>query len=124
MLVEHWDSDANQASSAEGTSEITDHDRTADNRRTVLEYLTQGAAEHLSPDFIDHRGPEGAVVSYDQVHHVIADGNFVFALSEGQLDAVAYGLYDLFRLQDAKLVERWDSRRVVPATTASGLGIF
>lgn len=35
-----------------------------------------------------------------------------------------HALYDLFRVEGAHVVERWDSSRVVPAVTASGLPIF
>ena len=110
-LVEHWDSDANQASDAAGPTEISSLEQTGSNRSVVLAYL-------------DHRAPSAADITYAQVHHVIADGNFVFALSQGELDGAAYGFYDLFRLENGQLVEHWDSRRAVPATTASGLGIF
>jgi predicted SnoaL-like aldol condensation-catalyzing enzyme len=58
------------------------------------------------------------------VHHVIADGNLVFTLSEGKLGGSAYAFYDLFRVEAGAIVEHWDSRRKVPASTASGLGIF
>jgi predicted SnoaL-like aldol condensation-catalyzing enzyme len=33
-------------------------------------------------------------------------------------------LWDLFRVADGKIVERWDSRRQVPGSTQSGLPIF
>jgi len=48
----------------------------------------------------------------------------VFTLSEGKLGSAGYGFYDLFRLEAGAIVEHWDSRRAIPASTASGLGIF
>jgi predicted SnoaL-like aldol condensation-catalyzing enzyme len=123
-LVEHWDSDSNQASSADGPTEVSNPEQTAANRAVVLAYLSTAGGEHLAADYVDHRAASAAKLTYTKVHHAIADGNFVFALSEGTLDGKPYGFYDLFRLTGGKLSEHWDSRRAVPATTASGLGIF
>ncbi len=98
-----------------------------------LARLTEGdhasASDDLAAGYVEHRsgfveGVESGAISYSEVHHVVADGNFVFTLSEGDLAGSAYGFYDLFRLDGGQIVEHWDSRRVVPATTASGLGIF
>jgi predicted SnoaL-like aldol condensation-catalyzing enzyme len=123
-LMEHWDSDSNQASSADGPTEITNPEQTAANRAVVLAYLSGGGSDQPAAGYVDHRAASAAKISYAKVHHLIADGNFVFALSEGTLDGKPYGFYDLFRLADGKLAEHWDSRRAVPASTASGLGIF
>ncbi len=135
-LVEHWDSDSNQASDADGSTELGSPEQTAQNRTAVLAFLarlTEGDFEstndYLAADYVEHRSGflediGSGAISYSEVHHVIADSNFVFTLSEGNLDGAAYGLYDLFRLEGGQIVEHWDSRRVVPATTASGLGIF
>lgn len=90
----------------------------------MLAYLGDGGNNHLAADYVDHRPASAEKVVYAKVHHVIADGNFVLALSEGTLDGKPYGFHDLFRLAEGKLAEHWDSRRAVPASTASGLGIF
>jgi predicted SnoaL-like aldol condensation-catalyzing enzyme len=135
-LVEHWDSDANQASSASGPTEVTDPEQTGPNRAAVLAFLGlliagdhESASDYLATDYVEHRngfldGLESGAISYSKVHHVIADENFVFTLSEGELAGSAYAFYDLFRLEDENIAEHWDSRRTVPSTTASGLGIF
>jgi predicted SnoaL-like aldol condensation-catalyzing enzyme len=123
-LVEHWDSDSNQASDAGGATEPVNPEQTGANRSVVLAYLEQQASHYLSSDYVDHRAAAASTLTYTKVHHVVADGSLVFALSEGTLDGKPYGFYDLFRLEGGKLAEHWDSRRAVPATTASGLGIF
>jgi predicted SnoaL-like aldol condensation-catalyzing enzyme len=133
-LIEHWDSDSNQASEANGPTEVGSPEQTAQNRAAVLAYLDlaiQGSDANASfaAGYVDHRSGylddiESGTISYSQVHHVIADGNFVFTLSEGELNGTAYGFYDLFRLEAGQIAEHWDSRRVVPGSTASGLGIF
>jgi hypothetical protein len=61
-------------------------------------------------------------VAYSKVQHVIADGDFVFALSEGKRGSENFWFYDLFRVR-----ERQTGRALglaVPASTASGLAIF
>lgn len=135
-LVEHWDSDSGQASDASGPTEITNPGATASSRAVVLDFLgrlidgdAEGANELIADGYTDHRSGyldavANGTVSYSTVHHVIADGEFVFTLSEGELQGTTYGFYDLFRLENGKLAEHWDSRRVVPGSTASGLGIF
>lgn len=143
-IVEHWDSDTNQASNAEGPSELVltkSHDAY---RAHVLEFmnlvLIDGAhdrsGDYLSATYVDRRSPqslgpealfdalENENSSYERVHYVIADNNFVFVLSEGKRANAKYAFYDLFRLEDEAIVERWDSSRPVPVSTASGLPIF
>ena len=142
-LMEHWDSDSNQASDSGGSTPLAEGP-SAQNRAQVSAFIQKvlidgdkaAATQLLSPSFVEHRsssasGPNAFVdyvtkgnVGYTKVHHVIADGNYVFTLSEGKLGSAQYGFYDLFRLEAGAIVEHWDSRRAVPASTASGLGIF
>ena len=143
-IMEHWDSDANQASATEGPSELADLDHTALNRAVFDDLfaavIASGSSATFEPflasTFITHRaqsniGPSAWAdyldtesIVYAKVHHQVVDGNFVFALSEGTRNGTAYGFYDLFRLEDGLIVEHWDSRRAVPDSTASGLEIF
>jgi predicted SnoaL-like aldol condensation-catalyzing enzyme len=143
-IMEHWDSDANQASEV-GTLAPHDVDGpTAESRMLFAELsttvliggATERAGELLADAYVEHHGSGGTgaasltafleaeSVTYQTVHHVIADGNYVFALSEGTRGSTAFGFYDLFRVEGGKLVEHWDSRRAVPSSTMSGLGIF
>jgi predicted SnoaL-like aldol condensation-catalyzing enzyme len=143
-IVEHWDSDSNQASESAGSTAVVDGQPTAQNRARVLALIdavlvsgqTARAADFIAANHVEHRGNGGTGpqaflayvnaddIRYSTVHHVIADNNFVFTLSEGELGGTAYGFYDLFRLDGGSVVEHWDSRRRVPSTTASGLPIF
>lgn len=57
----------------------------------------------------------GLVMEYDKIHHVIGEGNFVLTASEGRFgkgDHVAY--YDLFRVENGKIVEHWDVIQNIP----------
>jgi predicted SnoaL-like aldol condensation-catalyzing enzyme len=142
-LMEHWDSDSNQASDSAGSMTLS-AGNTEPNRAQVLAFIDKVliGGDHaainllLGASFVEHRASSGNgaaafldyvtkdSISYTKVHHVIADGNFVFTLSEGKLGSKSYGFYDLFRLEAGAIVEHWDSRRSVPASTASGLPIF
>jgi predicted SnoaL-like aldol condensation-catalyzing enzyme len=143
-LVEHWDSDANQASDAGGATANPSTADTSESRTRVLAFVQSiliekkhaDASQFLTSNFIEHRTPTASgptalldyltaeSITYTKVHHVIADGSFVFTLSEGARDGTPHGFYDLFRLESGQIVEHWDSRRAVPSSSASGLGIF
>ena len=44
----------------------------------------------------------------ERVHHIVADGEFVFTQGEGILHGVPTAFYDLFRAENDKLAEHWD----------------
>ncbi|MEM6967623.1 MAG: nuclear transport factor 2 family protein, partial [Bacteroidota bacterium] len=51
----------------------------------------------------------GLVMEYDQLHLVLGEGNFVLAVSEGKFGKGDHtSFYDLFRLENGKIVEHWD----------------
>jgi len=45
---------------------------------------------------------------------VVAEGNFVLVLSEGDLPSGPTALYDLFRVENRKIVEHWDVLTPIP----------
>ena len=44
----------------------------------------------------------------------VADGNFVLVLTEGELPSGPTALYDLFRIENGKIVEHWDVLTPIP----------
>jgi len=48
-------------------------------------------------------------IAYRRVHRVLAEGNFVLCVSEGDFGGIHSAFYDLFRVADGKLVEHWDT---------------
>lgn len=54
-------------------------------------------------------------IDYHRVHRVLAEGNFVLCVSEGDNDGIHSAFYDLFRLANGKVVEHWDTtERIAP----------
>jgi predicted SnoaL-like aldol condensation-catalyzing enzyme len=54
-------------------------------------------------------------IDYHRIHRVLAEGNFVLCVSEGNYDGDHTAFYDLFRLAKGKVVEHWDTtERVAP----------
>lgn len=48
-------------------------------------------------------------INYHRVHRVLAEGNFVLCVSEGNYDSIPSAFYDLFRFDNGKIVEHWDT---------------
>ena len=118
----------------DGTMEITDHDKTEANRELVKNFLydvMQGNNSAKTPDYFDsdtyiqHNtgiadglsglgaalealGKQGIAMIYDKVHQVLAQGNFVLAVSEGTFGGAATSYYDLWRVENGKIAEHWD----------------
>lgn len=53
-------------------------------------------------------------VKYDKLHRILAEGNFVLAVSEGSLGGVHTSFFDLFRVEADRIVEHWDTVETVP----------
>lgn len=67
---------------------------------------------------------QGIVMAYRTLHRVVADGEFVLTQSEGSLGGKPTAFYDLFRIQDAKIIEHWDVINEIPTTFANTNGMF
>ena len=118
----------------DGATEITDLDKTAANRDLVRNfaervlvgrqiglldtYVDDGLVQH-NPELADgaeaYRVYLGATengalrIQYQRLHRVLAEGNFVLCMSEGDRGSIHSSFYDLFRVDDNKIVEHWDT---------------
>lgn len=118
----------------DGTMEITDLDRTEANRKLVENFLydvMQGhnpdkTADYFDGDaYIQHNtaiadgvsglnaalttlAEQGIQMIYDETHMVLAQGNFVLAVSEGTYGGVPTSYYDLWRVENGRIAEHWD----------------
>ena len=45
---------------------------------------------------------------YDDIHMVLAQGNFVLAVSKGTFGGTPTAYYDLWRVENGKIAEHWD----------------
>lgn len=61
-----------------------------------------------------------------EVYRVLSEGDLVFVHSHLVLTPGSLGIAvgDFYRFEDDKIVERWEGRQEVPATTASGNDMF
>lgn len=50
---------------------------------------------------------QGGMV-YEQLHMVIGEGNFVLTVSDGTFEGTHSSFYNLFRVENDKIVEHWD----------------
>lgn len=140
-IAEHWDNLAFVAepnpsghTQTDGATEITDLDKTEENRELVENFLydvMQGnnpdkTAEYFDGDtYIQHNtaiadgvsglsealaalSEAGIEMIYDETHMVLAQGNFVLAVSEGTYGGAHTSYYDLWRVEDGKIAEHWD----------------
>jgi len=53
-------------------------------------------------------------MKYDQIHKVLGEGNFVLVVSEGHLGGKHSSFYDLFRVENGKIAEHWDTIEEIP----------
>jgi predicted SnoaL-like aldol condensation-catalyzing enzyme len=68
----------------------------------------------------------GITMKYDTIHRVLGEGNFVLVVSEGNFAGRHSAFYDLFRVQDGKIAEHWDTIEEIPPRSAwkNGNGKF
>lgn len=85
----------------------------------LARFLSGDSLIQHNPSLADGVGPLRAAleatsggrprVEYERLHRILAEGSFVLAVSEGQLNGVHSAFYDLFRLEGGRLVEHWDT---------------
>lgn len=66
---------------------------------------------------------QGITLHYNARHRTVAEGDFVLVQSDGDFGGpVVY--YDLFRVEDGKIVEHWDVIQQIPAQLPHDNGLF
>lgn len=134
----------------DGYTEIEDFEKTDDNKALVISFiedvLVGGDVSKItnyisSESYIQHNvdigdgidglkaalaemAKNGVEMKYEKMHFAVAEGNFVFAASEGIFDGKKMSFFDLFRVADNLIVEHWDVLEEIPAEMAHGNGKF
>ena len=141
LIAEHWDNLAAKAApnpsgrtQIDGTTELTDLDKTEANRELVTNFLydvMQGKRPERTPSYFDgdkyiqhntgiadglsglgsaleELARAGIQMIYDKTHQVLAEGNFVLGVSEGTFGGKPTSYYDLWRVENGKIAEHWD----------------
>lgn len=57
----------------------------------------------------------GITMKYDRIDKVLGDSNFVLVVSEGSFAGKPTAFHDLFRVQNGKIAEHWDTLEAIPA---------
>jgi len=63
-------------------------------------------------------------MKYAKVHKIVAEGNVVFAMSEGTFGGKPTAFFDLFRVANGKVAEHWDVMSEIPEKMAHANGKF
>lgn len=125
----------------DGSTELKDLDKTVENKQLVKSFVTDvlvnGELDKLvayfdgdnyiqhNPDIADGlsglgaaleaMAKQGITMKYDTVHKVLGEGNFVLVVSEGSFADQPTAFYDLFRVENGKIAEHWDTIETIPA---------
>ena len=159
LIAEHWDNLASVAepnpsghTQIDGTMDIVEPGRTAQNRQLVCDFLfdvMQGNKPEKTPDYFEgdtytqHNtaiadglsglsdalaalAEQGIEMIYDRTHMVLAQGDFVLAVSEGSYAGTPTSYYDLWRVANGKIAEHWDVMETIAdaSTWANDNGKF
>lgn len=75
-------------------------------------------------DALNYLASQNNLFEYQKVHHIFGEGNFVLTQSEGRWNNKPQAFYDLFRIENNKIVEHWDVIQEIPAQMAHSNGMF
>ena len=123
----------------DGPTSASDLDKTEVNKalmQTYMDDLLQGHHEKFTGyfdgnNYIQHNpwvadnltgliaglqalAKKGQAVKYERVHKVLGEGDFVLVVSEGSFGDRVTSYYDLYRIQNGKIAEHWDTLEPIP----------
>lgn len=134
-LQEKTEQTVSGRSQIDGPTEIKDLDKTAENKTLVQNLLRDvflgenpdKITDYISTEQYDQHNPgvadglaglgaalqalaeAGTPMIYEKNHIVLAEGNFVLSVSEGIFLNEKVSFYDIFRIENGKVVEHWDT---------------
>ncbi|NOX35527.1 MAG: hypothetical protein GXP56_17655 [Deltaproteobacteria bacterium] len=127
-------------SQTDGPTEAIDLDKTEVNKSLVKGFINDilkggnpsKITDYISPEKYYQHNPSvadgldalgkalkemakaGMPMTYTKNHMVLGQGNFVLAVSEGQFLGKHVAFYDLFRIENGKIAEHWDTIEEIP----------
>lgn len=63
---------------------------------------------------VEYLSAQNNMFKYTKIHKVLGEGNFVLTVSEGEWNNTTNVFYDLFRIENDKIVEHWDVIQAIP----------
>ena len=147
-IAEHPEPSVNKHNMIDGETTIKDRNKTVENKALVRDFLDnvvinsrlEQLQAYVHPGLIQHspngdsndgwvrdrmqQFQQGKQGEFQKVHHVLGEGNFVMSLSEGKSDTRHTAFFDLFRIEEGKIVEHWDVHQEVPEKMAHNNGMF
>ena len=142
-LQEIVEKTASGRSMFDGTIQINDLNKTEENKlivknfindilfaknpNKITEYISTKTYKQHNPHVKD--GLEGLAqaleslakadmpMEYKKNHKILGEGNFVLSVSEGIFMKKHVSFYDLFRIEEGKIVEHWDTIEEIPEKT-------
>jgi len=75
-------------------------------------------------DAIETYAAQGMVITKFEPQIVVAEGNFVFVASDAVMGGEPWAFFDLWRVENGKIVEHWDVVSPIPAEMAHDNGKF
>jgi predicted SnoaL-like aldol condensation-catalyzing enzyme len=130
----------------DGATAVSDLDKTEENKALVTDFvdtilvkgdfaqlgrfIADGDANYLQHNSaiadglsglgnaLEAMAKQGIQMVYTQNHIVLGEGNFVLSISEGSFAGEPVSFYDLFRIENNKIVEHWDTIELIPAKDA------
>ena len=124
----------------DGTTEIKDRDKTKENKELVKNFVNDvllgknpnKITDYISTEkYLQHNpnvadgleglgkaledlAKAGMPMKFTKNHMILGEGNFVLSVSEGEFMKKHVAFYDLFRIENGKIVEHWDTIEEIP----------
>lgn len=141
---------ASGRSQYDGPKTVKDLDKTEENKQLIANFMEdiffgkapEKISEYISTEQYDQHNTmvkdglnglneaiaylvsQNNMFDYHKVHRILGEGNFVLTQSEGRWNGKAQAFYDLFRIQEGKIVEHWDIIQEIPSSMAHNNGMF
>ncbi len=132
---------ASGRSMIDGSTQVIDLDKTEQNKKLVQNFVNDvlfgknpaKITEYISTEKYHQHNPhvkdglqglseaiayltsQNDMFIYKKTHMVLGEGNFVLVASEGEWHGKAHAFFDLFRVEDDKIVEHWDTIEEIPS---------